>query len=490
MSTTRKRPLPLFIAWMRRAAWMIRLSPWPLPLPRGDRCRRAPRRGRRRSGWRRTPRGRPRRAGSARRCGGSGRRCGTARILRVAARAAARTPSDLVRLRLQAAQLVEHLVQQHDQVARLQQAVEGFGVLDECACVGDVDVDGCHLGLQAYHTPRFIPICRLSSRSRCEPRQRRGEAISRFRRGRRVTRWGTGLLPRPSLRSVLVAMTAIRGRLGAGSAAVRLLAMTLVLHGSLGLGGLATTPVLHGSLVLGGLAMTARAPRLNEERCRASRLAPHRGDLCGVASRQVKYPSRGRRSSSGTVAPERVAAQPLVELAEVGAALEQPRLERLAVLQADRAQASRGTRSPAPSTSSSNRPMYHVRVASSSRTLDDAQAGGRPRPERSRRPRRRRPAPRSRCSVCSSGEPRGSGRLPGGACSKTTISASGVGSSPFRRAVPRMRSPTHGAVVARRRRRRAAASAVPNASPSDEPGVAPLGLEVAQEALGDDAARG
>ena len=33
MSTTRNRPLPLFIAWMRRAAWMIRLSPWPLPLP-------------------------------------------------------------------------------------------------------------------------------------------------------------------------------------------------------------------------------------------------------------------------------------------------------------------------------------------------------------------------------------------------------------------------------------------------------------------------
>ena len=62
----------------------------------------------------------------------------------------------------------------------------------------------------------------------CEPRRRRGEAIPRSRRGRRVARWGTGLLPRPSLRSVLVAMTVIRGRLGAGSAppAAGLLAMT------------------------------------------------------------------------------------------------------------------------------------------------------------------------------------------------------------------------------------------------------------------------
>ncbi len=35
----------------------------------------------------------------------------------------------------------------------------------------------------------------------------------------------------------------------------------------------------------------------------SARLLPHRGERCGAASRQVTYPSRRRRSSSGTVAP-------------------------------------------------------------------------------------------------------------------------------------------------------------------------------------------
>jgi hypothetical protein len=43
---------------------------------------------------------------------------------------------------LQPTEFVEHLVQQHNQVARLEQAIEGFGVFDECACIRDVDING------------------------------------------------------------------------------------------------------------------------------------------------------------------------------------------------------------------------------------------------------------------------------------------------------------------------------------------------------------
>lgn len=49
---------------------------------------------------------------------------------------------------LQPAELVEHLMKQHDQVAGLEKAVERFGVLDQGACVGDVDVDGLHLEIE------------------------------------------------------------------------------------------------------------------------------------------------------------------------------------------------------------------------------------------------------------------------------------------------------------------------------------------------------
>jgi hypothetical protein len=50
---------------------------------------------------------------------------------------------------LQSAELLEHLVQEHDQVAGLQQPIQRFRVFDEGRRVRDVEIDGTHLAIPA-----------------------------------------------------------------------------------------------------------------------------------------------------------------------------------------------------------------------------------------------------------------------------------------------------------------------------------------------------